>query len=347
MTFFKINRLISGGIIANYFCPSSCGHCLYNCSPHRTKQYITPDMCEKSLRLVRRMGCTSVHIGGGEPMLRPDALGKILETANRIGVSIDYVETNAAWFRDLESAKNILSGLRRKGLRTILVSISPFHNEFIPFSKTTGVIEACRQTHIQVFPWIADFISDLSRLDPDRPHSLAEFAEHFGSGYLPGVLKRYWVHMGGRAIETFRPLLPNRTARQILQENPGGCAADLANTTHFHMDLFGNYIPGLCSGLAISIEDLTEPLSENKYPVIATLARSGIRGIFRYAQETLGYAPERDGYLNRCDLCTELRSFFVARGVGGDSELNPGEFYPSSTHKKRNDESENTSGHSA
>jgi len=69
-----------------------------------------PATAEDHLRLVRSLGCRSVHIGGGEPLLRPDNLGEILEVTGRVGVSIEYVGTNSSWFKDLESAKRILVG---------------------------------------------------------------------------------------------------------------------------------------------------------------------------------------------------------------------------------------------
>ncbi|MFC1811281.1 radical SAM protein, partial [Thermodesulfobacteriota bacterium] len=170
MTQFQIKRLVSGGIITNYFCTSRCRHCLYNCSPHRGKGYIDSETGAETFRLVRRLGCTSVHIGGGEPLLRPDKLGKILQIAADSGVAVEYVETNASWFKDIESATATLSNLRRKGLRTLLVSISPFHNEFISFSRTKGVMAAAGRAGMGVFPWIDDFVTDLSRLDPDKTH---------------------------------------------------------------------------------------------------------------------------------------------------------------------------------
>ena len=37
------------------------------------------------------MGCRSVHIGGGEPLLRPDNLAEILGVAQNVGVLIEYV----------------------------------------------------------------------------------------------------------------------------------------------------------------------------------------------------------------------------------------------------------------
>ncbi len=327
MADFNVDRLVSGGIITNYFCTSKCGHCLYKCGPGRSGGYITPETAGKSLRLVRRLGCKSVHIGGGEPMLRPDELGDVLETAARAGVSVEYVETNSSWFKDAESARDLLLGLREKGLRTLLVSISPFHNEFIPYSRVEGVMRASELAGINIFPWINGFIPDLSAFDPDKPHGLEEYRRKFGGDYLLRVLERYWVRMGGRAPDTFRPFLPSLPFREILDRNPGGCSRELSDTTHFHVDLFGNYIPGLCSGLSIAVQDLGRPLSENRYPVITTLFRSGIKGIYKLAQKELAYSPFRPGYINKCDLCTEIRTVFIKNDFGGTAELNPREFY--------------------
>ena len=114
MAKFKIKRLVSGGLITNYFCASSCRHCLYNCSPQWEKSYIRPQTAEKNLATIRRLGCASVHIGGGEPLLRPDALGDVLKIAGKVGVSVEYVETNSSWFKDPDSAMAMLVKLRKR-----------------------------------------------------------------------------------------------------------------------------------------------------------------------------------------------------------------------------------------
>jgi hypothetical protein len=327
MTEFAIRRLISGGIITNYFCTSKCGHCLYNCSPQWEKQFLSPQTARKNLQAVRSLGCRSIHIGGGEPMLRPDELGDVLEIAARVGVSVEYVETNSSWFKDSTSAEAFLTGLRNRGLHTLLVSISPFHNEQIPFFKVNGVMAAARRTGVGIFPWVTDFVSDLSQFDPQKTHPLAEFMDVFGQDYLLQVLGRYWIHMGGRALKTYRPLLGKKSFQQILERNPGGCSAELSDTSHFHIDLFGNYIPGLCSGLAISIEDLGKPLSDATYPILTTLYRHGVRGLVKMAKDLIGFSPQKDLYINKCDLCTEMRTFLVQNDYSGSDELKPKEFY--------------------
>ena len=324
---FIIKRLMSGGIITNYFCSSSCKHCLYNCSPQWEKRFIDPITTEKNLQTVRSLGCRSVHIGGGEPLLRPHDLAKVLEIANALGVSVEYVETNSSWFQEKKSAKELLTRLRNQGLNTLLVSISPFHNERIPFFKVNGVIEAAQHAGIGIFPWVTDFISDLSQFDPAKPHSLEEYQDLFGQDYLVQVLKRYWIHMGGRALETFRSLLGQKTFQQLLDETNGNCSGELSDTSHFHMDLFGNYIPGLCSGLSISIEDLGKPLPAETYPILTTLYHSGLRGLVKMATDVVGFNPQKDFYINKCDLCTEVRTFLVQNDYHGSKELNPREFY--------------------
>ncbi len=273
------------------------------------------------------MGCRSVHIGGGEPLLRPQKLKTVLEIAKEVGVSIEYVETNSSWYKDKDSAATLLAELRDKGLHTLLVSISPFHNEQIPFARVQGVIEAAQHAGVGIFPWVSDFISDLSNFDPAIPHSLNEYQQIYGNNYLLEILNRYWIHFGGRALDTFRPLLGKKTLQQILDENPGGCAVELSDTSHFHMDLFGNYIPGLCSGLAISRTDLGARLSTEHYPILVKLYSEGIRGLVSMAVEEFNFSPQRNNYIKKCDVCTEIRTHIVNSDYNESSELNPAGFY--------------------
>jgi MoaA/NifB/PqqE/SkfB family radical SAM enzyme len=118
------------------YCPSSCRHCPYRSGPYRGPGYLDPRSAKALFQTVRDFGCRPESIGGGEPLLRPPQLERIGETAGQSGVSIDCVETNAAWSRDEDSAREALQPLRSKGLQALLVSISPFHNKKVPFFKT-------------------------------------------------------------------------------------------------------------------------------------------------------------------------------------------------------------------
>jgi hypothetical protein len=321
----EIKHLISGGIITNYFCTSRCRHCLYGCSPRWSRQYIDERTLTKNISNIRSLGCYSVHIGGGEPFLNIDGLKNVIEVSTDSGIEIEYVETNSSWYTDSDSACTILSGLKDAGLRCVLVSMSPFHNEHIPFTKVKGVIQACNTIGISVYPWVMGFFQEMNSFDDSCVHSLDEYEARFGNDYLEDILSRYWVHMGGRAILTYKDVLPLKGTSRILTSENGPCR-ELFDTSHFHMDLFGNYIPGLCSGLAISCDDLGSPLSRESYPFLARLAESGISSLFDLATRTFGFKPG-EYYLNKCHLCFDIRKFLVIEKGIKSKNLRPKEFY--------------------
>ena len=316
-----IRHLASGGVITNYYCTSRCGHCLYRCSPEWEKKYIDKKTLESIIRTIRGLGCNFIHIGGGEPFLNIPGLKMVLHTARQMELHIEYVETNSSWFKDMDSACNVLTSLKGLGLSTLLISISPFHNEHIPFYKVKGLIEACRNTGIGVLPWIWDFYREINGFDDQVPHLMSEYEERYGNDYLRKIPSRYWIHFGGRALETFERVLERKSHREILVSNQGGCL-ELQHVDHFHFDLFGNYIPGLCSGLSIQYSDLGEPISPEKYPLLSTLFQSGINGLFHMASTEYDFQPS-DGYISKCHLCFDIRRHLVLSGGCPSRELEP------------------------
>lgn len=321
-----IDSLLSGGLIVNYRCSSACAHCLYASSPRREADYIDEATARFTLSAVRDLGCRSVHIGGGEPFLDFEGLKRVLAAARDVDVGIDYVETNSSWFHDPETARRRLNELHGLGLTTLLLSISPFHNEFIPFRKVLGVMDACRECGMGIFPWIGDFAPEISSLDTNKTHSLEEYAATFGAGYVHSLPGRYGLIPGGRALETYRDAKPGRPAAAVANDR-SECAR-LLNTTHFHVDLFGNYVPGFCTGLAIRVDDLGRSLDPAKYPVLTRLHAGGVKALLAWAEEEQGYNPLRgDGFVSGCDLCQDIRRFLVLRDDMVFPELSPSGFY--------------------
>jgi len=260
-------------------------------------------------------------------MLSPETVALILKAARDAGLAVEYVETNSSWFTDRNRAVEVLSGPKAAGLEALLVSISPFHNAHIPFDRVRGVLQACDQAGIRTLPWISGFLPDLSTLDTARTHPLDEFKAHFGETYLAEVMQRYWLHPGGRALNLYRATLPLKPAAQIIEQNPDSCYRDLADTSHFHVDLYGSYVPGLCAGLIIDFRDIGRSLSIDKYPLIALLAGAGIQGLLAYAAEEHGFAALDSGYANKCDLCNDIRRHLGAAAADKYPELGPAGYY--------------------
>lgn len=318
-------HLASGGLITNYYCTSQCAHCLYACSPRWEKRYIDAATTRRNLEKIKGLGCHAIHIGGGEPLLNPHGLKTVLEIARELQVRIDYVETNSSWFTDGDAAAALLQELKKVGLTTLLVSISPFHNEYIPFHKVKGVIAACGRTGITPFPWISAFYREIDSLDDRVPHRLTEYQERFGDDYLENIPARYWVHLGGRAVPTFQKVLAHQDYQTILAVNRRGCS-ELQDVSHFHLDLFGNYIPGLCSGLAVGRDDLGKPLDPDQYPILSILHASGINGLWELAMDRYAFQPSPT-YLSKCHLCLDIRRHRVMAPGVASQELQPRAFY--------------------
>jgi hypothetical protein len=45
------------------------------------------------------------------------------------------------------------------------------------------------------------------------------------------------------------------------------------------------------------------------------------------AQNEFGYKPAKTGYINKCDVCAEIRTFLMRSSSIESSELHPAEFY--------------------
>lgn len=322
-----VTRLVSGGLVATYQCQSHCPHCLYRGGPGREPAYIDPDTAVAAFATALELGATSMHVGGGEPLADPLGLAGVLAAAAETGMGIDYVETSGSWFDDLDEAVELLAELRGMGLSSLLVSISPMHNAFIPLRKTLGTMQAAQAAGIQVFPWQEHFLTDLRAFDPDTTHPFREYLERFGPDYPADILRRTWIHLGGRAFDLFASALGRRPASRVLAEASADCLAELTDASHFHMDLYGDYVPGLCSGLACRVSDLGGPLDPERYPILTTLAVEGIRGLYDYAASLEGYQDRPEGYVNKCELCQDMRRHLSERGWFESTELSPPEFY--------------------
>ena len=92
----KIDYLQSGGIITNYFCSSTCRHCLYACSPRWSNDYIDKALLNEIIRKIIGLNCHSVHIGGGEPFLKPDLLKTVMGCLYDENLAVEYIETKTS-----------------------------------------------------------------------------------------------------------------------------------------------------------------------------------------------------------------------------------------------------------
>jgi len=304
----KISCLVSGGVITNYKCSSKCRHCSYSSSPNWPGDYMTPSMADEIFSILKRLGCHSVHIGGGEPLLKPDGIMGVLQAARRNNMGIEYIETNASWYRDEESAIAVLNELLEHGVHTLLISMDPFHNEYIPFRKVKALIKACSKAGMQVFPWQINFWSEIDAMDDRSTHSPDEYMLLFGQDYLLRLPSRYGLNLKGRALKTYKPMMEKQTYDQILKESRP-CRL-LSGIYHFHVDLYGGFIPQSCPGFSIPLKELVQGADPEKYRIFYSLESAGIKSFAELARKEYGYTPKAE-YAGKCDLCYDIRNYLV------------------------------------
>jgi len=339
----KIGRLEHGGIMTNYQCNAACRHCLYACSPERSGGYIQPQMAEEICSLLHTGGTRSVHIGGGEPFLDIDGLTMLLETCRRTGITVDYIETNAFWAEDDHVAAAYLRTIKAAGADTLCISLDPFHAEYVPPALPIKLAEICRREGFGYFLWQEKYRTRLSRLKmPHKVQTPTELRNQLSYDYALDTAQTYGLRMGGRALSIEAEHGAQRPIADIIGPRSQGtpphdgtaCVAhkrpclNLLAAGHFHVDLYGQYIPPGCTGIVIPLNEAVYGVPHGKYPAFDALVSGGVSALFDLASG-LGFKAEA-AYTSGCALCFHIRHWLS--GKDGFPELDAEHYMASLTY---------------
>ena len=307
----RIARLQHGGIMTNYQCNAACRHCLYACSPKRSGGYIRQEMAEEICAMLREGGCRSVHIGGGEPFLDIDGLIMLLKTARQAGITVEYVETNAFWAEDESRVVKYLHALAEAGADTLCISLDPFHAEYVAPALPVKLAEICRREGFGCFLWKENYRTLLSKLQaPHKAQTRADMERQLSPDYILETASNYGLSMGGRAITIEAEYgMPRSIADVTAQKRP---CRNLLAAGHFHVDLYGRYIPPGCTGIAIPLDEAVRGVPVGKYPAFDALVTGGVDALLHLA-EGLGFGPG-ETCTSACALCFHIRHWLSGNG---------------------------------
>jgi len=290
------------------------------------------DQIDHSLRRI------PLHIGGGEPLIHFQLVKDLISYLKGTKIILEYLETNAASLISRTSAK--LEELKASGLDCMLISISPFHNEFIPVRQTKRIMhEIVSILGPQgIFPWHPGYLTDLERVSENEAVPLETYFDAFSpSDILRQLTSVMYIHPGGRGAYLLARYLPRHPAEDLLDKR---CTQNLGSPVHAHIDFKGNYLTGFCSGLRIGKQSgrnlsqlYAEGIDLDHYPVLDQLINRGLKGLYETAVKS-GFAPEPRGYVSPCHLCLDLR-LHVYFHVNPYEELYPSFFYDDLRQLKR------------
>lgn len=316
-----MKNLLYSGIMTNYACTASCRHCMFCSSPHAGKDFLTPEAGERICEMLSRSGVRSLHIGGGEPFMRMDVLTNLLSAMRGHGIETDYIETNAFWMTGEEEARRRLEAVRALGVNCIMVSIDPFHVEYVPLRKPIRLVRLLEDMGFDYFIWQEKFIKRLRVLPDDRPLTNAELKKALGAGYVETAAREYGLKVNGRALTLAHKLLPCRKASEVVSARP----CTLLEGVHCHVDLYENVIPSGCPGIGIELGDYIHgKISPDKYPVAYRLLTGGTQALLAYAREK-GFEEDKKGYITTCELCFAMRAWL--RKNSPSQDIGPDCFY--------------------
>lgn len=320
---YSIKTLHSGGgIIVTYKCSAACMHCCYSSSPKRSSDYMSKEQAKNIFKTLREMGCLSVHIGGGEPFMNFEKLLGVCHAAHESGVEIDYIETNASWAVLDERTCEHLYKLQNSGVSCLLISLDPFHNEFVEYEKIKNLLKCCKKTGMSTFVWQSHFERIVSAFDASSTHELREYIDEYGRGFVKAVMDSYGLGINGRAIRLADAVREMRPHEFYLKRNDP--CSSINSSHHFHVDVNDNYIPSGCVGFQVNINDLRKILPRDKYANFLSAAEGGIRDLYSRAI-SLGFEPKQEGYSHKCSLCFDIKKYILEKTNAED--IGPREFF--------------------
>lgn len=133
LPFININRI---EFITTYQCSGKCKHCsvgkeINKCSGF--KHIATKQAKDSIKKLTQLFSVSSLMTFGGEPLLYPDVVCAIHETATLCGIGTRQLITNGYFCKNDERLMRVASLLKKSGVNNLLLSVDVFHQETIPF----------------------------------------------------------------------------------------------------------------------------------------------------------------------------------------------------------------------
>ena len=118
--------------VVTYACTGRCKHCSEG--DHAScGECIDPQIAADAMRkIVAEYDIKTVMTFGGEPLLYPDAVGRIMTAAKELNIPKRQVITNGYFSKNAENISEVAEQLAACGVNDLLLSVDAFHQETIP-----------------------------------------------------------------------------------------------------------------------------------------------------------------------------------------------------------------------
>ena len=123
-------------------CTGRCKHCSQG--DHRGGgAVLDADICCDAVkRIAGGYNIKTLLVFGGEPLLYPESVFRIISAARDANIAKRQVITNGYFTKDAEGMRQVAKGLFDAGVNDLLVSVDAFHQETIPISPVFEFVRA-------------------------------------------------------------------------------------------------------------------------------------------------------------------------------------------------------------
>ena len=296
--------------VITYICPGRCAHCQSASGQGKTKGALNPDMAEKALRSVaKKYTIGSVLMFGGEPMLYPDTVCRLVSAASDMGIEGRGIITSGfvKADNDIQNARKWARELSDSGIVNVLLSVDVFHEKNIPFEPVYAFAgELIKHgTNVQLHPaWVGG--KDMENEYNIRTRQVLDKFSHLGllessgnivfpSGNANVNLRNYFQNP---PIETFKDYRCGDAPYTSPLNNIGELAVEPDGNVKVCDFIIGN----IYEEELISIAESYDPYTNEE---MSLLIESGPYALYEKKRKQ-GTAVNTEGLLTACDLCSRV-----------------------------------------
>jgi len=302
------------GVLFTYRCSINCRHCCFGCAGDRPDVAMTARQCADALGMLHETGRV-VHVAGGEAMLYWARLSEAVRVAHAEGNSPHFIETNCSFAVNEDVVRERLTFLAAHGLKGILASADPFHQEFVPPERFILV----RRIAQEVFGARNFYGSHRPDAEIEHLQAIARddaLRRDYVRAYPPVIVgtahAKLAQYLDGVAPQD--PNLPTRGWRRGKAKGEKACRAEFAAETmwELHIDPYGNIQTncGMILGSVARVRParLLADGPENANRFVQAVAKEGALGLADLARREHGFMPP-DQVTQTCELCYLARRF--------------------------------------
>ncbi|MBQ3087306.1 MAG: radical SAM protein [Clostridia bacterium] len=152
----NLNRL---EFVVTMACTGRCKHCSQG--EHTSAEHIDTALAADAVRKVAsRFNMESVMTFGGEPLLYPDTVCAIHETAMQMHIPLRQLITNGFFSKNTDRIRTVAAQLAQSGVNEVLLSVDAFHQETVPIAPVLLFAQAVQAENVNILVHPAWLVSE-------------------------------------------------------------------------------------------------------------------------------------------------------------------------------------------